>query len=168
MVKTVPGVSFDATVARVSPVVDSATGTFKITIEISDPSRRLKPGMFGRIDIVYDSRQMVLQIPRSAIVEEAGNAALSNALSINDKLPFAAAAAVAWKLSPEPERRRTLLTAQIEHGLIRDAIAAGESARAEALMKEHAHVAMESVRAIAKHQAEDETAEMTYSILQAS
>jgi len=65
------GAQFDATVARVSPVVDPETGTFKITIEVSDPSRRLKPGMFGRISIVYDSRANVLQIPRSAIIEGA-------------------------------------------------------------------------------------------------
>ena len=70
------GVSFDATVARVSPVVDPATGTFKITIEVSDPSRRLKPGMFGRINIVYDSREMALQIPRSAIIDESGESAV--------------------------------------------------------------------------------------------
>lgn len=68
------GISFDANVARVSPVVDPATGTFKITIEVSDETRRLKPGMFGRISIVYDSREMALQIPRSAIIEEGGEA----------------------------------------------------------------------------------------------
>ncbi|MGI9263136.1 MAG: efflux RND transporter periplasmic adaptor subunit [Woeseiaceae bacterium] len=70
------GISFNANVARVSPIVDPATGTFKITIEVSDPSRRLKPGMFGRISIVYDSHPMALQIPRSAIIEEAGESAV--------------------------------------------------------------------------------------------
>lgn len=67
---------FEAIVARVSPVVDSETGTFKISIEVSDPSRRLKPGMFGRIDIVYDMHANAMQIPRSAIVEEAGQSAV--------------------------------------------------------------------------------------------
>lgn len=71
-VDALQGSSFDATVARISPVVDPATGTFKITIEVSDPTRRLKPGMFGRISIVYDSRANVMQIPRSAIIEESG------------------------------------------------------------------------------------------------
>ncbi len=70
------GTRFDATVARVSPVVDPATGTFKITIEVTDPTRRLKPGMFGRISIVYDSRPNVLQIPRSAIIEEADSSSV--------------------------------------------------------------------------------------------
>lgn len=63
---------FDATVARVSPIIDPETGTFKITIEVSDQSRNLKPGMFGRINIIYDRRENVLQIPRSAVIEESG------------------------------------------------------------------------------------------------
>jgi membrane fusion protein (multidrug efflux system) len=71
-VDALQGVRFEGTVARVSPVVDPLTGTFKITIEVSDPSRRLKPGMFGRISIVYDKRENALKIPRSAIVQEAG------------------------------------------------------------------------------------------------
>ncbi len=73
---------FDAVVARVSPVIDPDTGTFKITIEVnnaerhSDPSHRLKPGMFGRIAIVYDMHADALLIPRSAIIEEAGQSSV--------------------------------------------------------------------------------------------
>jgi membrane fusion protein (multidrug efflux system) len=70
------GARFEANVARVSPIVDPETGTFKITIEVTDPTRRMKPGMFGRISIVYDSRLNVLQIPRSAIIEEDGLASV--------------------------------------------------------------------------------------------
>jgi membrane fusion protein (multidrug efflux system) len=59
-----------AAVTRVSPIVDPETGTFKITIEISDEQRRIKPGMFGRFGIVYDEHKNVLQIPRSSIIED--------------------------------------------------------------------------------------------------
>jgi membrane fusion protein (multidrug efflux system) len=62
-----------ASVTRVSPVVDPETGTFKITIEISDDQRRIKPGMFGRMSIVYDVHANALQVPRSAVVEDMGN-----------------------------------------------------------------------------------------------
>jgi membrane fusion protein (multidrug efflux system) len=62
-----------ASVTRVSPVVDPDTGTFKITIEIRDEQRRIKPGMFGRMSVVYDTHENVLQVPRSAIVEDMGN-----------------------------------------------------------------------------------------------
>jgi membrane fusion protein (multidrug efflux system) len=65
-------VRFDATVARVGPVVDPATGTFKITIEVNDPTRRLKPGMFARVNIVSDKHEDALQVPRNAVIEEAG------------------------------------------------------------------------------------------------
>lgn len=61
-----------AVVTRVSPIVDPATGTFKITIEISDEQRRIKPGMFGRISVVYDKHENALQVPRSAVVEDVG------------------------------------------------------------------------------------------------
>ena len=71
-VDALQGSEFQASVARISPVVDPATGTFKITVEVSDPSRRLKPGMFGRVKIVYDMHAQALQIPRSAIIDEAG------------------------------------------------------------------------------------------------
>lgn len=75
-VDALQGVRFEGTVARVSPVVDPLTGTFKITIEVSDSSRSLKPGMFGRINIVYDRHENALQIPRNAIIQEAGKPAV--------------------------------------------------------------------------------------------
>jgi len=71
-VDALQGSEFQAAVARISPVVDPDTGTFKITVEVSDPTRRLKPGMFGRINIVYDMHPQALQVPRSAIIDEAG------------------------------------------------------------------------------------------------
>jgi len=71
-IDALPGEIIRASVSRVSPVVDPATGTFKITIEISDPGRRIKPGMFGRIGIVYDKHANALQVPRSAIIEDGG------------------------------------------------------------------------------------------------
>jgi len=70
------GLRVIASVTRISPIVDPQTGTFKITIEMSDDQRRIKPGMFGRISIVYDQHVNVLQIPRSAIIEEDGETAV--------------------------------------------------------------------------------------------
>ncbi len=66
------GAQIFSDVTRVSPIVDPDTGTFKITIEIDDAERRIKPGMFGRMSIVYDVHENALQVPRSAIVEEIG------------------------------------------------------------------------------------------------
>ena len=70
------GETIVATVSRVSPIVDPQTGTFKITIEISDEKRRMKPGMFGRVGVIYDVHENALQIPRSALVENEGEASV--------------------------------------------------------------------------------------------
>ncbi len=61
-----------AQVTRVSPVVDSTTGTFKVTIEIYDEARQIKPGMFARISIIHDRHIDALLVPRSAVVEDTG------------------------------------------------------------------------------------------------
>lgn len=71
-VDALQGTAFEGIVARISPVIDPDTGTFKVTVEVVDESRRLRPGMFGRVDIVYDSHFNALQIPRSAIIEDGG------------------------------------------------------------------------------------------------
>ncbi|MEM1263576.1 MAG: efflux RND transporter periplasmic adaptor subunit [Pseudomonadota bacterium] len=60
---------FSGTVARISPLVDAATGTFKATIEMAADKNVLKPGMFARLNVVYDTRADALLIPRNAIVE---------------------------------------------------------------------------------------------------
>lgn len=64
------GAPIQATVSRISPVVDAETGTFKVTVEIVDPEHRIKPGMFGRVSIIHDRRVDALQVPRSAIIED--------------------------------------------------------------------------------------------------
>jgi membrane fusion protein (multidrug efflux system) len=71
-----PGQKFAGNILRIAPVVDPASGTFRVTCEFRDKSRTLKPGMFGRIDIVYDHRDEALTIPRSALIEEDGETAV--------------------------------------------------------------------------------------------
>ncbi|MDH3746672.1 MAG: efflux RND transporter periplasmic adaptor subunit [Gammaproteobacteria bacterium] len=75
-IDALPGPPIQATVTRVSPIVDPATGTFKIAIEIFDESRSIKPGMFARIGVVYDVHQNALQVPRSALVEDLGQSSV--------------------------------------------------------------------------------------------
>jgi membrane fusion protein, multidrug efflux system len=75
-VDALPDGDFTGTVARVAPVVDATSGTFRATCEFRDASKTLKPGMFGRIDVVYDQRHDALVVPRSALVEEDGESAV--------------------------------------------------------------------------------------------
>jgi membrane fusion protein (multidrug efflux system) len=77
------GAPIVTSVTRVSPIVDPETGTFKVTVEINDPERRIKPGMFGRFGIVYDMHENALQVPRSAILEDDGE--MSVFVVVDDK-----------------------------------------------------------------------------------
>ncbi len=69
-VDAIPGEDFTGVIERISPVVDPETGTFKVTLNVSDSSRRLKPGMFGRFNIIYDQREDSLLVPRVALVDD--------------------------------------------------------------------------------------------------
>jgi membrane fusion protein (multidrug efflux system) len=66
----VPDSEFKGKILRISPIVDAGTGTFKVTIEVRDKTRRLKPGMFARVQIVYDTHESALLVPKSAILSE--------------------------------------------------------------------------------------------------
>ncbi len=71
-----PGKKFTGDILRIAPTVDAASGTFRVTCQFRDKTATLKPGMFGRIDIVYDHRDEALTIPRSALIEEDGETAV--------------------------------------------------------------------------------------------
>lgn len=68
LVDALPGAVFTGSVARVSPVVDASTGTFRVVAQFKDDSGQLRSGMFGRVRIVYDQRADALVVPRSALV----------------------------------------------------------------------------------------------------
>lgn len=69
-VDALPGRKFTAVIDRVSPVVDAATGTFAVTVAVREPDGMLKPGMFGRIDIIYDRHTDAVLVPRTAVINE--------------------------------------------------------------------------------------------------
>lgn len=66
-----PGRQFSGTVDRVSPVVDTGTGTFRVVTMFSGEGD-LQPGMFGRLSINYDQRADALVVPRNALLEDGG------------------------------------------------------------------------------------------------
>lgn len=75
MVDALAGKVFEGTVGRISPVVDAQTGTFRVVGEFRGQAL-LRPGMFGRLSIVYDERAAALTVPRIALVEGSGETAV--------------------------------------------------------------------------------------------
>lgn len=62
--------SFEGVIDRISPVVDPQSGTFKVTAIVRDPGNKLKPGMFGRVNIIYDVHAKTLLVPKEAVMTE--------------------------------------------------------------------------------------------------
>ena len=74
-VDALPGKVFAGRIDRVSPVVDSGSGTFRVICAF-DGGGVLQPGMFGRIRINYDQRANALVIPRTALLDDGGTPAV--------------------------------------------------------------------------------------------
>jgi membrane fusion protein (multidrug efflux system) len=69
------GQAFEGVVDRISPVVDATSGTFRV-VGVFRGQDALKPGMFGRLQIVYDEREAALTVPREALVESNGESSV--------------------------------------------------------------------------------------------
>ncbi len=67
-----PGEVFTGRIARVSPVLDPATRTAQIEIEIANPEARLKPGMYARVIVTTSTKKQALVVPANAVVDLGG------------------------------------------------------------------------------------------------
>ena len=81
-----PGESFEGRIARISPVLDPATRTASVEIEIPNGQFRLKPGMYARVGIVTDSHPDALVVPTNALVDVNGTRGVY--LSVNNLAAF--------------------------------------------------------------------------------
>lgn len=61
-------------VLRVAPVIDSASGTFRVTVAVDPGQATLRPGQFVSTRIEVDRHENVLTVPRRALVWEEGKA----------------------------------------------------------------------------------------------
>ncbi len=63
-------ITFGGQISQISPVVDTATGTVKVTIEARSVPAKVRPGAFVRIDVVRDQIADAVLMPREAVVRE--------------------------------------------------------------------------------------------------
>ena len=81
-----PGESFQGRIARIAPVLDPATRTASIEIEIPNGQFRLKPGMYARVGIVTDSHPNALVVPTNSVVDVNGTRGVY--LAVNNVAQF--------------------------------------------------------------------------------
>jgi RND family efflux transporter MFP subunit len=82
-----PGETFAGRIARVAPVLDPATRTASIEIEIPNPGFRLKPGMYARVTVTTDERKDALVVPANAVIDLGGRRGVFLAAE-NDTVSF--------------------------------------------------------------------------------
>ena len=61
---------FEGVVERIAPEVDASSGTFRVTVALNNPDNLLKPGMFVRVNVRFDSSENTLLVNREAVVTQ--------------------------------------------------------------------------------------------------
>jgi membrane fusion protein (multidrug efflux system) len=61
-----------AVVTRISPVIDSNSGTFRLTLAVDPDQKALRPGQFVSLELEVDRHEAVIVVPRDAVVWEDG------------------------------------------------------------------------------------------------
>jgi membrane fusion protein (multidrug efflux system) len=64
----IEGIIFEGKVKLINPRIDVQSGTVKVTVEVFDDTKMLKPGMFVEAKIVIGKKEDVLVIPRKSIL----------------------------------------------------------------------------------------------------
>ena len=62
-----PGRAFSGTVRYIAPYVNPETRTIRIKAKAADTEGALKPGMFGRMNLIMASKENAILIPESAV-----------------------------------------------------------------------------------------------------
>ncbi len=65
-----PEVVLAGRIRQISPVVDTATGTVKVTVEAVAPPPEVRPGSFVSIHVVREIHEGALMVPREAVLRE--------------------------------------------------------------------------------------------------
>jgi RND family efflux transporter MFP subunit len=67
-----PGEVFRGSVGEISPIVDPASRTMEIKVNVDNQRERLKAGMFAKVKIITERHEGVVRIPETARIERFG------------------------------------------------------------------------------------------------
>jgi GntR family transcriptional regulator of vanillate catabolism len=97
----------------------------------------------GRLSEAHIARWSALNREfHAAIVGASGSRVIADAIARNNHLPFASADSITIDPHALDKEYRKLQFAQLQHGLIVEALQQRESARVEMLMREHAYIGL--------------------------
>jgi membrane fusion protein (multidrug efflux system) len=61
---------FAGRIRQISPVVDTASGTVKVTVEAVRPPASVRPGAFVAVEVLRETRPRAVLVPRPAVIRE--------------------------------------------------------------------------------------------------
>jgi RND family efflux transporter MFP subunit len=67
-----PGESFRGSVTEISPIVDPASRTMEVKLNVDNPGAKLKAGMFAKVKVITEQKDNIVKIPASAMVQRFG------------------------------------------------------------------------------------------------
>jgi len=70
----------------ISPIIDPASGTIKITVEVPDYPAGTRPGDFAQVQIVTERREGAILVPRIAVVTDKGESVVYTVGGAEDDL----------------------------------------------------------------------------------
>jgi len=84
-----PGDVFRGSVTEISPTVDTTSRTMEIRVGIENHGGRLKAGMFAKVRIIVETKEDVVKIPASAVVNRFGEQYVFSVDNTNPQAPVA-------------------------------------------------------------------------------
>jgi multidrug efflux pump subunit AcrA (membrane-fusion protein) len=67
-----PGEIFRGAVTEISPVVDPASRTMEIKVNVTNQEDKLKEGMFAKVKLITEQKENIVKIPASALIQRFG------------------------------------------------------------------------------------------------
>lgn len=67
-----PGEVFNGIITNIYPTIDAATHTFNVEVKVNNSDRRLRPGMYAKVNVTFDKANRVI-VPDAAVVKQQGS-----------------------------------------------------------------------------------------------
>ena len=67
-----PGDIFQGSISEVSPTVDPTSRTMEVKVNVNNAGSKLKAGMFAKVRVITESKNNIVKIPASAVINRFG------------------------------------------------------------------------------------------------
>jgi multidrug efflux pump subunit AcrA (membrane-fusion protein) len=67
-----PGEVFQGNISEIAPMVDPASRTMEVKVNVRNSGNRLKAGMFAKVRVITEQRRNIVKIPSAALIQRFG------------------------------------------------------------------------------------------------